>query len=464
VIGVAKEGGSAEGGFGAWAWVGLTTIFVTALYTDVSRFQNPAGEKYTLGYFEGGQADFTYPYLGARALLAHQHPYRTTSPEYTHHLFRLENVNGVPFRQIYPPGHLLTYLPLVLIYGKDAIGAARCFFHICLIALLLMGVLTFALVRSVRGLPVSPLFIFLAAAALLTQPGVQLGLERGQSDILTALLCWTAIFFATRQKAGLALFFIVWATSIKGYPFLLAAGMGVMAMRRKVWRRALVGFAAGAAVFVVPVVRYLGDGLRGVVLRSNLVGTDWYNHGFNSAVEHLVSARAADTGRVVLAALSLLITLLWGWRAWQRRNEGGGPAATFSLVMFATAALTTAIGVSKGSVSYNLIIVLPGAIALAATQDRAADFLSVRPRIRHLLGAVTTFGVFALFLGRWHQTFPASALGLLVLLALLAALGIRMPSPAAIRVTLPHPATATPAAASPGYPLPPDPYRGAPSP
>jgi len=415
--------------FGVWAWIALVVIFCASIYSDISRFMNPDGEKYMQGYFHGGQIDFSYPYLGARAWLAGENPYTTPSPEFTHKVFEPRNIDGKMYKQLYPPGHLLTLIPLALIYGSDAVGAGRLFFEISLVALAGLGVVTWSLLRSARAQAVSPLFIFPAVTAFVLFPGAQLGLERGHADILTALLCWGALALLIRGAVAPALFLVVWALNVKGYPLLFAAGVAVLMLRRGAWRRALLGALLGAAVFVAPGARFLRDAFRGTIYRSNMFVSVWFNHGFKNVVQNVLPPAVSDRGRLVLSALALAVTALWGWRAWQRRHELGGPDGALALIMFGTASLLAMVGLSSLSVSYNLSLVVPGVLLLATCQDRVVATLRIGRAGGHLLGAVTTACGFMLFLCRWGHTFPLAGLGLVVLLALLGFLGVRMPAP-----------------------------------
>jgi len=418
-------------GFGAWTWIALVVIFCASLYSDVSRFINPDGEKYMPGYFRGGQMDFSYPYLGARAWLAGENPYTTPAPEFTHKVFEPTNIHGKLYKQLYPPGHLLTLIPLALIYGSDSVGAGRLFFEISLVALAGLGLVTWSLLQSARGQMVSPLFIFPAVTAFLLFPGAQLGLERGHADILTALLCWGALALLMRRVVAPALFLVVWAVNIKGYPLLFAAGLALLMLRSRAWRPALLGALLGAVVFVAPAARFLGDAFRGTIYRSSMFEPVWFNHGFKNVVHNVLSPGVSDRGRLVLSALALAVTALWGWRAWQRRHELAGPDGALALIMFGTASLLAMVGLSSLSISYNLSLVVPGVLLLATCQDRVVARMRIGRAGGHLLGAVTTACGFMLFLCRWGPTFPLAGLGLVVLLATLGLLGVRMPAPRA---------------------------------
>jgi hypothetical protein len=417
------------GGFGFWAWTSLAVIFATSMYTDVSRFINPAGEKYMPGYFAGGQIDFSLPYMGARAFLAGENPYTTTKPEYSNRaVFKSPPIDGKVPAQLYPPGHLLMYVPLTLVYGADTVAAGRCWVVISMLCLIGIGLMTWRFVELAGGVTLSPLFVFFAVAALGLQPGVQLGLERGQSDILTCALIWGALLLFIRQSFGLAAFLTIWALNIKAYPLVFAVGIGLLMLKRRAFRRAALGALIATALFTLPAVRFLGEAFRGTLLRSNMFWRDWINHGFKNLVYHLISPRVADEGRLVLTILAALVAILWGFRAWRLQSDARTPASVFSLVAFATSALLVMLGYSALSISYNLILLLPGVVVLAASQDFIAQELRLDRVGRHVLGVAMTCTAYTLFLGRWNQ-FPLSGLGLVMELGILAVLGARWPNP-----------------------------------
>jgi len=400
-----------------WTWIGAAAILVGALYSDISRFRNPDGEKYIIDYYHEGQHDFTHPYLGARALLAHQNPYKPKSPEFIHPIFGAQS---------YPPGHILMDVPLVLIYGKDVLGAARAFFHISLIALVVLGVITWRLLAAIRGEPVSPYFALFAVLCFTIHTGMQTGLERGQSDMIIAALSWGAVLAFVRWRLVAAFFLVVAAGSLKGYPILLAMGMVAIAATAAPWRRrALIGAAAGVAVFVLPMVRYLGYGVRGVVARGTMFWPVWFNHSFKNTVFALLGPGASDVGARVLDVVALAVAALWGWRAFADRKDAPPARFVLALVTFGTACLLVVIGHLQTSVTYNLIVVIPGMTILVASQDVVAEALAIGRAGRHVVGAALTVSSFMLFHGRWNQnvTFPLAGVGLVILLGALAMLG-----------------------------------------
>ena len=405
-------------------------IFCASAYTDLSRFLNPDGEKFMPGYYRGGQVDFSYPYLGARAWLAGLNPYVNNDPRFTHEPFGVTIIEGTPYKQLYPPGHLITYLPLALIYGADAVGAGRVMFHISLLCLFGLGFPIWRLLCKLRRESVSPFFLFAAVAPLMLYPGAQLGLERGQADMVTALMCWMAVVLLLRNAVAPALFLAVWASSFKGYPAVFTEGLLLFSLRPGTWRSALLGFFAGVALFVAPAWRFLREALTGTLFRGKAYYFPGaYNHSFKSFVSSAISQPLADPGRMVLALLALGVTILWGWHGWQRRRDLSSPSGVLTLILFATASLLLMIGVSVASISYNLILVLPGMLLLAVGQDQIVEMLHIGRVGAHVLGAAIVFCGFTLFLDAWYQRFPLASVGLVGLLVLLAVLGVKMPRP-----------------------------------
>jgi len=410
-----------------WAALALGLVAATVLCSDLARLRNPVGEKF-IPPEPPGQIDFSYAYLGARALLAGVNPYHNDRDEFTSRIFKPIVIDGVTYKQIYPPGQLLLYLPLALWKRADWEGAARIWFTINLIALGVLGVLTWALVQRVLAVPFSPIWILAFSTSLALSTGVELGLERGQSEIFAAALCWGAVICALREKVAVAAFLSVWAASIKGYPALFTAGLLLLMLGRASWRRVLAGTALAVGLFIVPGLPFMGDASRGARFRSGMFWPHWYNHGFMNAV-HTVAPAWATGGRLVLSVFALVVTVA----AWvqARRASARGPTASRALwlVVFAIASLGTILGYSALSVSYNLVLILPGVLALVAGQARLIEELAPPRWAEHALGAGLLGASFLLFVHRLGGKSPsasatgvaASAFGLVALFVVLAA-------------------------------------------
>jgi len=414
---------------GWWAVVVLCLVTTTGFYTDLLRLVNPIGEKYVPS-FPPGQNDFSYAYYGALALIARQNPYHNNRPELTNPIFRIAAViDHVEFKQLYPPGHLLTFVPLALWKGAQWEEAARVWSRLNLLFLLGLATLTLAIVRRVMSLPMTPLWIVLLFGALALNPGTELGLERGQSDILIALLCWTAVLCFLRGAIGSAIFLAIWATSIKGYPILFAAGLIGLAVAHRRWRQALVGVAVAGVLLVLPVRRYFADAAKGTRMRAEMFQAVWFNHGFRNVV-YRWSPAWADRGRTALTAFALAVTAAAWVQMLRAVKQGSEAASAFWLALFATVSLGTVLGYSALSVSYNLILILPGTLVLAASQDRVSGALLSLPRWgSHALGALLLGCLFLLFICRlgddppgYQGNIPGAAYGLALLYPTLAAL------------------------------------------
>jgi hypothetical protein len=401
-----------------------------ALYTDIRRLENPTGEKY-FGYFESGQTDFSSPYFGARALLAGVNPYHHNRPDLTSPIFAIEHISGVDFKQLYPPGHLILLVPLAQWWGENWESAARVWFHVLLAALGGLSIIVWALLRRTTKLSLTPLWILFIAVCLIFNHGVEFGIERGQSDIITALLCWGAVLCFLRRRIGAAIFLTVCGTSIKGYPILFALGMGLLTLRPRFWRRALVGGALGCALMVLPGVQYLGDAMTAVQYRSNMFWSVYFNSSFLCVLDYFKPAWN-NGGRSILSAAALCVTILAWLQARRALKWGSTSSEALWLAVFTTASLGTMIGYSALSITYNLVLIIPGTIVLVAGQKRLGELLILPSWVRQLLGLSLLCLVFALFMGLlgprlddWSSRFPLTGLGLILLFLILAPLLVR---------------------------------------
>lgn len=414
---------------GWWATLTLCLVTATGFFTDLQRLENPVGEKY-VPYFPPGQNDFSSPYCGARAWLAGVNPYHNDRPEFRCLMGGLQRVDGVDFTYFYPPGHLLTFAPLAAWKGADWTGAAQIWHRFNVVALLAVAALTWALARRTTAHRLTPFLIALLYGALALNPGTELGLERGQSDICLALLCWSAILCSVRGADGLAVFLAIWGTSMKGYPLLLTSGLALLALARGKWKQMLAGAGAAVVAFVLPVVRYSGEAAKVVRYRSDMFQAVWYNAGFRNLVYRWSPARA-EQGRIALTAFALLVTggaWIQTWRATAR----GSPTSSLWLIVFATASLGTFIGYSAYSVPYNLILILPGTLLLATFQERVSASLALPPWARNGLGAAIVGCLFLLFICRlgndppgYVGNIPAAAYGLALLFLIFSVLVAR---------------------------------------
>lgn len=381
------------------------------------------------GYYGTGQVDFTYPYTGARALLNGENPYITRRADLHPPWHGPIRVDGQLYYQIYPPTLVLLYVPLAWYFEADVAAASKFMFRFSLGCLALLSVVVWQLVVAARGQNVSALFVFPVGTALTFHPGMQLGLERGQSDLLLSLLCWTAVLAVVRKRLTIAWILTVCATAAKGYPLLFAFTLIPSSLHPKRWLSAGLGVLVGSLVFVAPVAQYLSYGLKGTLWRTDMFWQVWYNHGFKLAANHFLDFEHVERARLWLGAFGATATALWVFRTWQRRQQPLTGSTTVTLCGAATTALLTVLGLSSLSIAYNFCLLTPGVLVLAASQERLSAMMDLHGLGRHLFGLVTTLLCGALFLYRWTDSFPLSAVGLVCLLIFLTvcAAAIRAP-------------------------------------
>lgn len=399
------------------------------LYTANLRFLDPVGEKIVIPMSPGG-ADFVYPFNGARALLAGINPYIHDEPALFDPWKRDNVVGGVLFRQFYPPSHLLLYVPLAWVTGGDFREASRIWFHLNLLWLLALSLVLRGVLRDLLGQGdesgevVTGLWLFLLFA-LSTNQGVALALERGQSDIFCAVLCWGALLAWVRGQRFLPMFLAVWVTLLKGYGALFAAGLGVLGLGEPRGRRSVIGGAALAAfVMLAPVAEYLPEAAAATTYRANMFWPIWFNHSYKS-LAYNIAPGLADAGRVALGGLALFGTCASWWVLWRTSRAGAErPVLTLWLMLFACASLSTMLGISALSCSYNLVHVLPGALLLAIAQRRLLEHAPVGSEaFVGVIMCLLCLALFVFYVG--SPGLPPAAFGLIGLPLLAAAAALR---------------------------------------
>jgi len=401
---------------GVWAWAAILLASALVLYTGAKRFLDPVGEKY-IEVMPPGNADFAYPFNGARALLRGLDPYVHQDPDLVDPWLRDEPIDGVMFRQFYPPSHLLLYVPLAWATGGDLRVAGRIWFHLNIVWIFAVAWILWRLARLLLDVPERsrealaaflPFFFFAFGA----NQGACLGLERGQSDIFSTMLCWSAVLLWLLGKRFWPMFLVTWAMTLKGYAVLLAAGLGLLALLEGGAAPAVLGALAALAVNVGPVVKYLPEAAKATTHRANMFWNLWYNHSFKN-LAYEISPSFADAGRGVFSLLAAGGTVVC-WTKLRRATRDGAarPELALWLALFTSGALATVLGASALSCSYNLVMVLPGAILLALGQRRLRDALP--PWGEPVLGALLLVLVFCLFVFRFASpTFPTASVGIL---------------------------------------------------
>ena len=301
-----------------WPCAVLCLVAAVVLWTDLRRLQDPVGEKY-MTYLQPGAADFVPFYFGACALVAGVNPYRNEVEAWRDPWMREAVVDGARSAQVYLPTHLLLYTPLVLAAGGNPMAggnprvAGRYWFDLNLLFLVLLAVVTLGILARAEGearalttRSVSLLIVLLLVLAL--NVGTVLGLERGQSENLTALLCWSAVLLVLNERPGPAMFLAVAAALLKGYGVLFAGGLGLLLLDRRHAARAVGGAAAALGLLLLPVAAYLPDALA--MVRMRVLALDpawrfvesWQNHSFRNVALQLVPAWVS-VGENVLAPL-----------------------------------------------------------------------------------------------------------------------------------------------------------------
>jgi hypothetical protein len=348
---------------GACAWIGIWAALATVLLADANRFLPPGGEKYTdrMGY---GGADLLPSFNSAHAFLAGQNPYHYT----VKHLPEPISYGGYKYQ--YPPTHFLIYVPLALIAGKSLMTAARIQFFLTLAVTVLLAIAVLKLVGAVTPLAqdLRAGLLPIIALVLTLNPGTQLGLERGQSDMITAALCWWAAACFQREKHGLAAFLAIAAGLLKGYGVPFGAGLLLLGLRRKTRRATLLGAALAIGLLLLPVAKYLPDALGALPTRAQMFWSMWNNQSFYNLV-YTLEPKFATHGRHVMVGFAGLVTLLAWWRLSKsiERDDAERPLA---LALYTTASLTFILGFSLNSLAYALVLVLPGALLLTIVQSR----------------------------------------------------------------------------------------------
>ncbi len=441
---MAGDAGNSKQTRSSWSWVAICLIAFVVLWTDLRRFQDPVGEKY-MTYMRPGAADFIPFFFGACALVSGANPYRNDVAAWRDPWQREALVDGVRSGQVYLPTHLLLYTPLVLAAGGDPLQggnprlAGRYWFDLNLGFLLLLAAVTWRILARVEAgaHPLStsslPLLLFLVFSLALNV-GTEQGLERGQSEILTALLCWTAVLLVLKERPGAAMFLAVAAALLKGYGILFAGGLGLLLLDRRYLKRAAWGAAIAIGVLLLPVARYLPDALA--MARLRLLGLDpafpfiesWQNHSFRNLALQLAPAAWVSVSENLLRIVALGATAL-AWLNARRalRRDPAAPETALWLSLFSVGSLGTMTGFPSVSYSYNTIQVLPGVLVVALGQDRLLGTLGLAPGLQLPLRAVLLVVSAFLFLYAFRLTSPVplDALGLVILLGLVAVAGGR---------------------------------------
>jgi len=400
----------------AWiCYLAIAVAVIVPLLMTLDRLQRPFGEKVLFPCL-GGSADLWLPYNGARALLAGIDPYMPVLPP----AFR----DPSNWPQTYPPTMLLLYVPLVLATHSNIESACEIFYWLNIAALAVFAVVIWRLARWLRGNhsfdSLGMLLVLVVALGL--NGATTFAIDRGQSELINAALCWTAILLFTRRRFGVAMVFVTLAAAIKGYAGVLALGLLLAVPNRRAFIRATWSAALTTVAVTLPVVSHLKAGLVAMLMRNDFGFADvWYNHSFKSLFYKFNPASADDMRRSMLAFTAVVCVLSW-WRLASAMRHGTQTEITCRSILFGSSALALMIGMPAYSGPYNLALVLPGLVLFATSFDRFVDILRLRLTLALPLGLCATIALaLALHL---RKAGSEMTLGGIALVYLVLALGI----------------------------------------
>ena len=356
---------------------GLVSVVVPLLQT-LDRFRRPYGDKFMFPNL-GGSSDLWLPYLGARAIVEHLDPYGPL-PVY------LREPSGWP--STYPPTMLALYVPLVWATHADIELACQVFYWINIVAL---GALSFIVWRLALRLccpDERQETSFLVILMALTLNGLTMfAIDRSQSEIVSAALCWGAILLFLRGQHGWAMAAVTFAGAIKGYAVPVGVGLLLATRGQKQILRAVAAATAVGLLVTVPVAGYLKHGFTSMLVRAEYSWVSiWFNHSFKNAF-YQFAPKLGDSGRRFMLVSSLLVMLAAWVRLLLAKRRGTSREVTLRVIVFAGAALALMIGLPVYSGPYNYLLVLP-AMILASTRYRAVcEVLRLNHSVGIALGA-----------------------------------------------------------------------------
>jgi hypothetical protein len=362
-----------------WARVAQVVAVVVPIASTLERFRRPFGEKFMFPNL-GGSSDLWLPYLGARAIVAHLDPYGPL-PQYLH------EPSGWP--TTYPPTMLALYVPLVWATGEDIELACQVFYWLNLVALAALSLIVWRL--SLRLAPrsekaSSSLLVIVIALSLngLTMFAV----DRSQSEIVSAALCWGGVLLFLRGQHGFAMVAVTTAGAIKGYAVPVGIGLLLATRGRKQILHALAGAAAVGLALTVPVHQYLIHGFQSMLFRVEFSWVSiWFNHSFKNAFFQF-EPKLGDPGRRWMTVIGIAVMIGSGWRLFIASRRGTHWEVTARAIIFAGAALALMIGVPVYSGPYNYLLVLPALILASCHYREFCDVLRLEGILSNVLAVV----------------------------------------------------------------------------
>jgi hypothetical protein len=350
----------------------LVVMLCGAVYGDLSRFKGPVLERYVPNIVQPGGIDFAHPYLATVVFLRGENPY--------HHDIADLKIGGDVFSGrhydfVYGPAHLLLFAPLVHLTDGNRHLGNRVWFHLNLLWCALLAAVVVAIANRLRAPEKIPLATAaLVAATLALSPSQNMLLERGQTDLFISLLCWSAVLFALRNAWGLAVGACLVSVLMKPYAVPLLFGLILFAEIEGGLRRALIGLVV-AGVCLLPVWRFVPVSLQAALDRSGNFAEHWTSSSFLRLFRNLDVPEPELAKWTVLAFGAFACAALL-WRCLKESRLGaGGPSSDRqrSLIYFACASLAFSLGASDASAFYNLVLVIPGLLALVLIEQPSSE-------------------------------------------------------------------------------------------
>ena len=401
-------------GISRWGWLALYAACAAVMLTSLGRYLPPAGDRF-IDLLKPGSADLIPSVNAANALIEGKNPYRTPD-SFVVDPYAASRGSNEGISYLYPPSHALLYVPIVYLAHGDYAHVQRLQFVLELACLVAIAIAVAWLLGDMLVLDGGALLAMASVVCLLLglNVGNQLGIERGQSDVVTAALGWWALVAFQRRWLVFSAFLCTASVLLKGYGIVFAVGLIAIAMRLS-WRRTMLGATAAIALLFVPVARYLPDSIAAYRIRSAMFWSSWTNQSFANLAHYVGVPR--EQGRITFAVAALACTVA-AWSALSRRValEHDRSGRAFWGTVFATASFSTVLGYSLNCIAYSCIITMPGVLVLALAQERLV--IQNGTVFRACLGMCLVASVFALFvfdidlaLGRASKELPLNAAG-----------------------------------------------------